>query len=1129
MAKKATTKKEKPVSKPKEQQISNKISFPIVGIGASAGGLEALEQFFQNMPKKCGLAFVVIQHLDPNHVGIMPELLQRTTDMKVVQVIDHLQVKANHVYVIPPNKSMSVLNGYLHLFEPVESRGLRLPIDYFFRSLAEDQLDKSVGVILSGMGSDGSLGLKAIKEKNGIVLVQDPLTAKFDGMPQSAINAVVVDILAEANELPAKLVELLKYTPAIVQKTDIDDESKSNLEKIIILLRTQSGHDFSLYKRNTLYRRIERRMSVHLIEKIANYVRFLQKNPIELDILFKELLIGVTSFFRDALVWEKLKEKVLPDLFNELPNGHVLRAWVTACSTGEEAYSLAIIFKEAVDKIKHEKSFTLQIFATDIDSDAIEKARKGFFSQNIVADVESERISQFFTKEEGGFRVNTAIREMVVFAPQNVIKDPPFTKLDLMLCRNLLIYMEADLQKKLMNLFHYSLNAEGIMILGSAENENSQSNQFTPIDAKLKIYKRSLSPVNTELLDFPSSFAHTKRQVAKEINPVKITENIQTLADQILLQQFSPASVLINSEGDILYITGKTGKYLEPAAGKANWNIYAMAREGLNHELLGAIRKAKQGAEQVKLHNIKVGINGGTQVVDVTLQLIDKPEAIKGTIMIVFYDLAKTSGTSNRKTKKGTQNSGVREQEIELDLQRANEELQSTREEMQTTQEELKSTNEEMLSTNEELQSTNEELTTSKEEMQSLNEELQTVNIELQSKITDLQFANNDMKNLLNSTDIATLFLDKELNIRRFTDQLTKLIKLRQSDIGRPFTDMVTNLQYSEMADHANEVLRTLVFKEITVATDDQKWITVRIMPYRTFDDHIDGLVITFIDSTELTLAVNKSEENYKVPLENLQVGVVVHNNDGSVIFSNPEATRILGLAVNQMLGKELTDPFWNFVNEDLSIIKVEDYPVSRVITTKQKLNSYQLGVKTKDRDYITWVIASAIPVFSDNKLDKIIVNFVDITERKAADKLQKSELMLRTLFNSTKDTILVMGIEEDGNTTNFKLVNDAACKNLGYTREELMQLSPNEIDVVGRAGQVPSFGEKLLRDKHLLFESEHIAKDGRTFPVEISLNLFQLDGESVNLAIVRDITERLSAKQAGKQSGESNYEEEKS
>lgn len=838
-------------SDPSEKQNPEVIGFPIAGIGASAGGLEALEQFFGNMPVNSGIGFVVIQHLDPNHTGIMPELLQRTTAMKVIQATDSLQVKPDHVYVIPPNKSMSVLNGHLFLFEPIELRGLRLPIDYFFRSLATDQQENSIGIILSGMGSDGSLGLKAIKEKNGIVAVQDPATAKFNGMPDSAVKAVVADIVAMAKELPEKLIAFRKLSPVIYKKTETDDKSKNNLDKIVILLRAQTGHDFSLYKKNTLFRRIERRMNVHQIQRISSYVRFLQENPGELDILFKELLIGVTNFFRDAALWDKLKEMVLPDLFNEAPDGYVFRAWITGCSTGEEAYSLAIIFKEAYEKVKQNKNFTLQIFATDIDSDAIELGRKGVFSSNIASDVSPDRLSRFFVKDENGFRINTTIREMVVFAPHDVIKDPPFTKLDMLFCRNLLIYMEAELQKKLMNLFHYALKAGGVMVLGSAENDNSRNNIFSAIDPKLKIYKRSSGSANTELTDFPGPFTHNMKKTNDSIKPVKVTDNLQNLTDQLLLQRFAPASVLINPEGDILYITGRTGKYLEPSAGKANMNIYAMAREGLQNELPGAIRKAKLTTEPVKLDKLKVGTNGGTQVVDITFQLIEKPEAIKGNIIIVFNDVTDIQQPRRRKSKATDQNSTERERELELDLQRANEELQVTREEMQTTQEELKSTNEEMQSTNEELQSTNEELTTSKEEMQSLNEELQTVNIELQSKVNDYLIANNDMKNLLNSTDIATLFLDKELNIRRFTDETTKLFKLRLTDVGRPFTDMVSELKYPEITKHAREVLRTLVFRETEIETNDEHWFTVRIMPYRTYDDRIDGLVITFIDITK--------------------------------------------------------------------------------------------------------------------------------------------------------------------------------------------------------------------------------------------------------------------------------------
>ncbi len=839
-----------PLLKPTKRQNSISLNFPIVGIGASSGGLETLEQFFANMPKDTGMAFVIIQHLDPTHIGIMSELLQRITVMKVTQVTDRLQVKPNHVYVIPPNKSMSILNGYLHLFKPAELRGLRLPIDIFFRSLADDQQEKSIGIILSGMGSDGSLGVKAIKEKNGIVLVQDPLTSIFNGMPYSAIEAVTVDIIASANDLPAKLIAFLENSPANTKNLKIEDKNKTNLEKIVFLLHTHTGHDFSLYKKPTMYRRIERRMIIHQLDKIDNYVNFLQENPKELEILFRELLIGVTKFFRDEEVWEKLKEQVLPDLLNELPNGHVLRVWITGCSTGEEAYSFAIVFKEAYEKVKQSKNLTLQIFATDINSDAIEIARRGVFSSNIVVNVSSERITKFFTKKEDRYWVNTSIREMLVFAPHDVIRDPPFTKLDFLLCRNLLIYFESKLQKKLMNLFSYCLNIGGLMLLGTSENVNSQDMLFTTIDKKLKIYKRSITPKEIERMDLLSSFSHSTKRTQEDITSVKATYNIQTFAEQLLLQRFAPASVLINQEGDILYITGRIGKYLEPAAGKANMNIYAMAREGLRNQLLSAIRNAKQNYKPIILRNIKVINDGGTQFVDVTLQSIEKPDEFKGTIIIVFADVPALPNPVIIKSKTGKQTLSIRKHESDSDLQRTLNELECTREEMQTSQEELKSTNEELRSTNEELQSANQELTISKEEMQSLNEALQAVNMELQSKVAELMEANSDIKNVLNSTDIATLLLDNEFNIRRYTDQLTKLIKLRPSDIGRLFTEMVSDLQYPEIADHAREVLRTLIFKESNISTSDQRWFTVRIMPYRTLDNRINGVVITFIDIT---------------------------------------------------------------------------------------------------------------------------------------------------------------------------------------------------------------------------------------------------------------------------------------
>ena len=825
------------------------VAFPIVGIGASAGGLEALEQFLSQVPEKSGMAFVVVQHLDPTRKGLMPELLQRSTAMDVIQVKDRMRVRPDCVYVIPPGKDMSVLRGVLHLFSPAEARGLRLPIDTFLRSLALDQQQQSIGVILSGMGSDGTLGLRAIKEAAGVALVQDPATAKFDSMPRSAIDAGLADIVAPAADLPGRIVSYLQRTPLLARApASVAESQRSGLEKVLILLRARSGHDFSHYKRNTLYRRIERRMGIHQIDKMSAYVRYVQENSQELDLLFKELLIGVTSFFRDPGAWEQLREAFIPALLASRPSG-VMRAWVAGCSTGEEAYSLAISFREAVEATKAAVRPKLQIFATDLDRDAIDKARVGIYPENISADVSPERLARFFTKEDAGYRVRNEIREMVIFAPHNLIMDPPFTKLDILSCRNLLIYLAPEMQKKLFPVFHYSLNPGGILFLGSAETVGGFTDLFPPISAKSRIFRRNESAVRTEQIEFPSSFARASRGDASERAAEIPALSLQAMAEQLVLQRFAPPAVLANDHGNILYISGRTGRYLEPAAGKANWNVFAMAREGLRYELSGAFQKALRQTVPVTIRGVRIGADEPPHFADVTIQKLDDPPALRGLVMIVFSAASPpASGTAaqSRTTPRRT----ARVEHLESELQRARAELQSTREGMQSSQEELKSTNEEMQSTNEELQSTNEELTTSKEEMQSINEELQTVNHELQSKVDELSRANNDMKNLLNSTDIATLFLDDELKVRRFTTQAAKIINLIPGDVGRPITDLGSDLLYPDLAADARETLRTLGAVEKPIAGRDGSWFTVRIMPYRTVDDRIDGVVITFANIT---------------------------------------------------------------------------------------------------------------------------------------------------------------------------------------------------------------------------------------------------------------------------------------
>jgi len=840
-----TTKTGTAEAAPPQPPAPTESPFPVVGIGASAGGLEALERFLSRMPGKSGMAYVIVQHLDPTQKGMMPELLQRVTPLPVIQVRDRLKVRPDHVYVIPPNRDMSILRGALYLFNPAAPRGLRLPIDFFLRSLADDRRQLAVGVILSGMGSDGSAGMRAIKENAGLTLAQEPAEAAFGAMPSSAIDAGVVDIVAPAADLPGRILASLRHdTQAGSGIAASDGQLQSGLEKVLILMRTRNGQDFSLYKKSTLYRRIERRMGIHQFDRIAGYVRFLQENPQELDLLFKEFLIGVTRFFRDPAAWDQLRDTAFPLLFERRPAGGQLRAWVPGCSTGEEAYSLAMCFEEALEKLRPAARFTLQIFATDLDADAIDRARQGHFPPNIAADVSSERLARHFIASDNGYQVVKTIREMVVFAPQNLIQDPPFTKLDLLLCRNVLIYFSTELQRKILPLFHYSLTPGGVLFIGSAETIGEATDLFAPLDARSRIFRRTDVPAHAGELDFPARFRSLPETGVDTPSP-PTPANLQGLTDQLLLRAFSPAAVLVTERGDIVYINGRTGRYLEPAAGKANWNIHAMAREGLRSAIDSALHQVTREGGRIERSDLGIADDHAGHRVRLVVQRIEEPEPLCGMVMIVFHEEPPRPEARRRRS---AAHRSAREADLELELQQAQEQIRTMREEMQTSQEALKSINEELQSTNEELQSTNEELTTSKEEMQSLNEELQTVNIELQSRVDDLSCANDDMQNLLNSTEIATIFLDNQLNIRRFTPLATRVFKLNAVDAGRPLSDIATDLEYPSLDEDAREVLRTLIFCEKQIATHDRRWFTVRIMPYRTMDNLIEGLVITFID-----------------------------------------------------------------------------------------------------------------------------------------------------------------------------------------------------------------------------------------------------------------------------------------
>ena len=859
-----------PLSKKKHGiSISGKDQFYIVGMGGSAGSLEAFEQFFRNMPDDSGAAFVLISHLDPTQKGMMPELLQRYTKMKVFEAVDGMKVVPNCVYVIPSNKDMAILHGTLQLLEPTATRGLRLPIDFFFKNLGLDQKEKAVGIIISGMGSDGTAGLKIIKEHLGMVMVEDPESAKYDSMPHSAIDTGLADYIAPAEVLPTMLLAYIKQlSQPLSEHIGTEEQVVSAVQKILVLLRGQTGNDFSLYKKNTVMRRIERRMNVHHMGKTEQYVRFLQDNPQEVELLFKELLIGVTSFFRDPEAFELLKKTIVLDILKNNENERAVRVWIPGCSTGEEAYSIAIIFSECLSKLRLKGDFKVQIFATDIDKVAIDKARQGVYPANIAADLSPERLEHFFSKEDNKYQINKDIREMVVFAPHNVTMDPPFTRLDLISCRNLLIYLTAELQKKLMALFHYSLMPDGILFLGTSETIGRFIDQFSTVDTKWKIYQRRHSEQTAaDTVDF----AHFYREAipAGRVSAKQAAElvSIPEVANRMLLEDFTPPAVFINEQGDVVYIHGRTGKYLEPPAGKANINIFAMAREGLKIELPSAIREAKTQKKTITLKGIKVKTNGDFQTINLTVKPVVQLGIQQPLYMLVFENVTMPPKEEKSISSQARSSSRLKDINIELEneLKHTKELLQKTSEEMQLSQEELKSTNEEIQSTNEELQSTNEELSSSKEEMQSLNEEMMTVNAELQVKVDELTLSNSDMKNLLNRTEIATVFLDDELNIRRFTPEATGIFNLIQSDIGRPISHIVSKLQYDDIVTDVRKVLDSLMYKEAQVQAKDGHWYIMRIMPYRTHDNAIDGVVINFIEITtvkKLEISLQEKESS---------------------------------------------------------------------------------------------------------------------------------------------------------------------------------------------------------------------------------------------------------------------------
>ncbi|MGJ5817498.1 chemotaxis protein CheB [Paludibaculum fermentans] len=955
--------------------------FPVVGIGASAGGLAAFEAFFSGMPATAdpGMAFVLVQHLAPDHESVLTALIRRYTRMQVFEVVDGMVVQPNCAYIIPPNRDMALLNGTLQLIEPAAPRGQRLPIDFFFRSLAQDQRERAICIVLSGTGTDGTLGARAVKGEGGMVMAQLPVSTEYDGMPRSVIGTGLVDFELPPADMPAQLISYVKRVFGRLPRplAAPPPSSENALKKLFVLLRAQTGHDFSLYKPKTTLRRIDRRMAVQQIESIDDYIRFAHKNPAEVDALFRDLLIGVTCFFRDPEAFLALESEVIPKLFADKPADSTIRVWTPGCSTGEEAYSIAILLQEQLESLR--RSFRVQLFATDLDSAAITTARAAVYPSSIEADIRPDRLERYFAAETGGgYRIRKNIRDMLVFSEQDVIRDPPFSRLDLISCRNLLIYMGSELQRKLIPLFHYAMNPRGFLFLGTSETVGEFGDLFAVLDRKAKLYQRKPDHHVAQRLalgGFVPSAVPTdlvgQRAAIRAASTSRLS--LREITEKALLQELAPVAALVNAHGDILYLHGTMNAYLELPPGEVGIaNILKMAREGLRRELAACLHRSVATNDVARTRGLHVHLNGADTVVNLSVRQVEtrRTDPNEPPLYLILMDespgTAEPAGAPARAPAVPEGISDVSVAALRKELRAKEEYLQTANEELETSNEELKCSNEEMQSVNEELQSTNEELETSKEELQSVNEELSTVNVELQTKLADLTRANNDMNNLLSGTGIGTVFVDHQLRILRFTPAATRIINLILSDVGRPVSHIVSNLVgYDRLPLDVQEVLDSLVPREVEVQTRIGEWYSMRIQPYRTIDNVIEGAVVTFVDisaTIEARHAQQAAEVHFRSLFDSTPKCALLQDRGGRIIDANAAALRLFGLTLQQFRDP-LTSPLhWRALDEAGRPLAQEQLPWTQRLRFEGESRAVTIGLHSPRTNSEIWICIQGVP-----------------------------------------------------------------------------------------------------------------------------------------------------------------------
>ncbi len=876
----------------------------MVALGASAGGLDAFRKLFDALPADSGMAFILITHLDPTHASMMVELLASHTKMKVVQAADGVTLEREHVYVIPPATYLSIHEGTLHLSEPTERHGARLPFDFFLRSLAAEYGQRAICVILSGTGTDGTLGLKAIKDNGGLVIVQSPDEAAYDGMPRSAIRTGLADFVLPVAEMP-QIVANYGMQIQVATREDVGPDDASDwLAAVIDLLRTRTAHNFSLYKPSTLQRRIERRMAMAAIVDPNQYLSVLRRDAGELDLLAKDLLINVTSFFRDPEAFELLAKQIVPDLVRRHEADRPLRIWVAGCSTGEETYSIVMLFLEEIAAAK--STIVLQVFASDVDGDAVAVAREGVYPEAIAADVSPARLARFFIKQDHGYRIVPELRGLVVFAVQNVLADPPFSRLDLVSCRNLLIYLRPEAQEKALLLFDFALRDGGVLFLGGAEAVTGVDARFEPISKTHRVFRHN-GRARVEAADFirgegALSLDGLRRPGAPRVNP-------RDLMQRVLLDAYAPASVLINRKGECLYYSGATDRYLRVAAGEPSRDLLAMVRDGLRSKLRVAILQATQGHTRAVVSGARVG--HGSDSVAVRIEVQPVQSEAETLLLVSFLDEPERQDRSDRPGGSSGSDSRASERELERELDATRKELQSAIRDLEIANAEQTAINEEAMSVNEEFQSTNEELVTSKEELQALNEELTALNSQLQETLERQRDTSNDLQNILDSTGVATLFLDGDLNIRFFTPTAKSLFRVIASDIGRPLADLTLLAADPSLIADARSVLTNSASLGREIAAESGGWYMRRILPYRTQDNRIEGVVITFADITEMKVAEREilAARAYSDSIiDTIRQPLVVLDDELCIVSANRSFYRTFAIEAVEVAAKPLGD-----------------------------------------------------------------------------------------------------------------------------------------------------------------------------------------------------------------------------